>query len=319
MQPRPRISLVVPVFDEQENLAPLHAEIARAMEVLGRPWEVLYVDDRSRDASLDVLVRLWRADPHVRVLRLRVNSGQTAALAAGFEHARGAIVVTLDADLQNDPADIPRLVAALEEGADLVAGWRRRRRDAFLLRRLPSFAANRLIAWVTGVPIHDTGCTLKAFRREVVERMPLYAEQHRFLPAISAAGGARIRELEVNHRPRRFGRSKYGLSRAARVLADLFTIKLIASFSRRPLQYFVLLALPFALLLAFLLVWGLTVPEAERQHERWVSTWTAVFAMLTLVCVYFVLLGLLAELAVKASGLHRGAGAGRVLVEGVEP
>jgi len=307
------ISVVVPVFDEEENLGLLHAEIAAALAPLGRSWEVIYVDDRSRDRSFEVMLDLRRRDRHVRIVRFRARSGQTAALAAGFDHARGAVVVTLDGDLQNDPADIPRLVAALEEGFDVAAGWRKARHDGFVLRRLPSRIANRLIMWVTGVRIHDTGCTLKAFRRALVEKLPIYAEQHRFLPAMSAGSGARVTEVVVNHRPRRYGRSKYGLGRATRVLLDLLSIKMISSFSQRPLQYFALLSLPFfGLLLLFLGAAAANYGEINFNNS-WGSVVLVVFTLFFMLCLFFVMLGLLAELAVKASGMHR-ARVHRILV-----
>ncbi|MCA9003582.1 MAG: glycosyltransferase, partial [Planctomycetes bacterium] len=182
------------------------------------------------------------------VVQFPCNFGQTPAMAAGFEVSRGRIILTLDADLQNDPADIPRMVEYLEEGWDLVVGWRKKREDGFVLRRLPSIIANRLIARTTGADIHDTGCTLKAYRRELMANLPIYAEQHRFLPALAVASGARIGELVVNHRARRFGESKYGIGRAVRVFLDLFNIKMLATFLRNPLLYFAFLALPFALL-----------------------------------------------------------------------
>lgn len=302
---RIQISVVVPVFDEEKNLPILHAEIARALEPWGDEWEVLYVDDNSRDSSLRVMLELWRQDPHVRVVKFRARSGQTAALAAGFDHARGEIVITLDGDLQNDPADMPRLVQELERGFDIVAGWRQARHDGFVLRRLPSKIANRLIAWVTGVKIHDTGCTLKAFRRELVKNLPIYAEQHRFLPAMSAGSGARVSELVVNHRPRRFGRSKYGIGRATRVLLDLLSIKMISSFSHRPLQYFALLTAPFVLLnLVYVASLALN-GSAVNFDTQWGRTALVLFMLVFMLCAYFIMLGLLAELVVKASGLHR--------------
>ena len=205
------ISVVVPIYNEEESLAILHGEIATALDSMGERGqraEVLYVDDCSTDSSLREMLRLRASDPRVRVIKFRRNSGQTAALAAGFDESRGDIVITLDGDLQNDPADIPRLVAELDHGFDIVAGWRKKRHDGFILRRLPSMIANRLIAQVTGVSIHDTGCTLKAFRAELVKTMTIYAEQHRFLPVLSAGSGARVTELVVNHRPRQFGESK---------------------------------------------------------------------------------------------------------------
>jgi glycosyltransferase involved in cell wall biosynthesis len=310
-----KISIVVPVFDEEPNLRILHAEIARTMEGTGVAWEVLYVDDRSRDGSLRVMLDLWRDDPHVRVVQFRARSGQTAALAAGFDHARGEIVVTLDGDLQNDPADIPRLVEELEKGFDIVAGWRKQRRDGFVLRKLPSRIANQMIALVTGVEIHDTGCTLKAFRRELVENLPIYAEQHRFLPAMSAGSGARVCEVVVNHRPRRFGRSKYGIGRAFRVLTDLLAIKMISSFSHRPLQYFALLTAPFALILIAYLVTFVATADMIDFDTRWGRIAVISFILVFMLCAYFVMLGLLAELAVKASGMHRPMRA-RMMVSG---
>jgi glycosyltransferase involved in cell wall biosynthesis len=304
----PTISVVVPVYEEEPNLRPLQAEIARALDVLGEPAEVVYVDDGSRDGSLHTLLALQRADARVRIVQFARNAGQTAAMAAGFEHARGEIVVTLDADLQNDPADIPRLVAKLREGHDVVAGWRRERHDGFVLRRLPSLVANRLIALVTGVAIHDTGCTLKAFRREVVENLPIYAEQHRFLPAMSAGSGARVAELVVNHRPRRFGRSKYGIGRATRVLLDLFSIQLISKFSHRPMQFFGLAALPFALVAAWLLVYGLFHADTIRLDEARGRAAIVTFMLVSMAGAYFLMLGFLAELAVRAESLHGGEG-----------
>ncbi len=312
--PRPALSVVIPCFDEQENLPVLHAELVAVLEGIGRTWEIVYVDDHSRDRSLAVMLGLRRDEPRVRIVAFQHQAGQTAAMAAGFEQARGELVVTLDGDLQNDPADIPALLARLDEGFDVVAGWRKRRQDGFVLRRLPSILANRLIARVTGVPIHDTGCTLKVFRRTVIEAMPIYAEQHRFLPAISARSGARVSELVVNHRARRFGRSKYGLGRATRVLLDLLTIKMIASFTGRPLQYFALLALPFALGTVVLLVTGLT------EHDGALSGTTGQILVLAylltfMACVYFLMLGLLAELAVRASNLHGDRTRNRILGE----
>ena len=303
----PEISVVVPVFDEEASLPGLHEELARALGAFGRPFEIVFVDDRSADRSLAVMRAIQRADPRVRVIALGGRSGQTAAMAAGFDHSRGQVVVTIDGDLQNDPADIPALVAELDSGFDVVAGWRKSRQDGFVLRRLPSLVANRLIAAVSGVPIHDTGCTLKAFRREVVDRLPIYAEQHRFLPVLSAGIGARVTERVVNHRPRRFGRSKYGLGRAFRVLLDLLAVKMVASFSQRPLSYFALLALPFAGL--FLVTFVNAILHADRltADKRWGNVALFTTLVLLMICVYFLMLGLLAELAVKASGMHRSS------------
>jgi len=317
MSGQPEISVVVPVYDEEDNLPLLQREVTTAMESLGRAYECVYVDDGSRDGSLQVLLALRRADPRIRVVEFARNAGQTAALAAGFDHARGRIVVTLDADLQNDPADIPALVAKLEEGYDIVAGWRRERHDGFVLRKLPSKLANRLIALVTGVSIHDTGCTLKAFRAELVRNLPIYAEQHRFLPAMSAGSGARVAEVVVNHRPRIHGRSKYGIGRATRVLLDLLAIRMLSGFSHRPLSYFALLVAPFATLffaLALAHEWTRAGGGLDADGARAALVLLSVLAM---VVVYFFMLGLLAELVVKASGMH-GPGEARVLVKQME-
>jgi glycosyltransferase involved in cell wall biosynthesis len=322
------LSVVVPVYNEEESLPALYEELVQAlasMGTVGQQAEIIFVDDRSTDGSLARLLELHQRDPRVCVVRFRRNYGQTAALAAGFDVAKGQVIVTLDADLQNDPADIPMLVCELERGFDIVAGWRKKRYDGFVLRRLPSLVANRLIAWVTGVAIHDTGCTLKAFRRELVKSMAIYAEQHRFLPVLSAGSGARISELVVNHRPRRFGRSKYGLGRALRVVLDLTAIKFVAQFSQRPIQYFGTIAL---LTLAGGLAFGVVAllslepgPEAVESvagvlaFNEWGMAVVAILCLVFSAFVYFALLGLLSELAVKASGMHRRSTLDRILNE----
>jgi glycosyltransferase involved in cell wall biosynthesis len=234
------ISVVVPLFNEEDSLRALYREITLAMESRGdRSYEIVFVDDGSTDRSFDVCSDLYGKDPeHVRVIRLRRNFGQTAAMAAGFDAARGRIIIPMDADLQNDPADILRLVAKMEEGYDVVSGWRADRKDPFLSRRLPSAAANALISWITGVRLHDYGCTLKAYHRSVAEHIALYGEMHRFLPALASWAGARVTEIKVNHRPRRFGNSKYGLGRTLRVFLDLITIKFLLSYSTQPMQVF---------------------------------------------------------------------------------
>jgi hypothetical protein len=303
-QPEVDVSVVVPVFDEEPNLEILYGEIAAAFADTDLAWEVVFVDDGSADGSLKVLVELWRLDPHVRVVQFRNRTGQTSAMAAGFDQSRGRVVVTMDGDLQNDPADIPALLQRIDAGADIVAGWRKRRHDGFLLRRLPSMIANRMIGIVTGTTIHDTGCSLKAFRRELVRNLPIYAEQHRFLPAMSAASGACVEEVVVNHRPRRFGKSKYGLGRATRVILDLLTIKLITSFSQHPLRYFATLTLPFALATLVLLATTLTAASGGEVDSRGERILVLAFMVSVMAGVYFLLLGLLAELAVKASDLH---------------
>jgi glycosyltransferase involved in cell wall biosynthesis len=237
MSQRPQISVVIPVYDEALNVADLHREITASLEAHGRPYEVIFVDDGSRDATVARLLEIEAGDPRVRVLRLRRNFGQTAAFSAGFDHARGEVVVTSDGDLQNDPADIPRLVARLDEGYDMVCGWRQSRQDA-TSRKVPSWFANRLISWATGVHLHDYGCSLKAMRLEVVRGMRLYGEMHRFIPAIASWMGVSVSEMKVNHRPRTRGTSKYGIGRTLRVLLDLFTVKFLLEFGTRPSHLF---------------------------------------------------------------------------------
>jgi glycosyltransferase involved in cell wall biosynthesis len=236
---QPDISVVIPVYNEEPNLAVLHRELTDTLCRWGRSYEILLVDDGSRDRSFEILAGIQRADPRVRVIQFRRNFGQTAAFAAGFAHARGRLIVTSDGDLQNDPADIPRLVERLErDGADIVCGWRRERKDAWLNRRLPSQIANKLISWATGVRLNDYGCSLKVFRAEVVKPLRLYGELHRFLPALASEMGVVIAEEPVNHRARVHGRSKYGISRTVRVVLDLITVKFLLSYSTRPLQMF---------------------------------------------------------------------------------
>ncbi|MBI2160885.1 MAG: glycosyltransferase family 2 protein [Candidatus Rokubacteria bacterium] len=228
------LSVILPVLNERDNLELLHERLTEALEPMGRDYEVIYVDDGSTDGSWDVLKKLAEADARVRLVRLRKNFGQTSALAAGFAHARHPILITLDADLQNDPYDIPRLVERLGDSYDVVSGWRRHRNDSRLTRRLPSHAANFLIKKVSGVPLHDFGCTLKAYRREIVQDVSLYGEMHRFLPVLAAWVGGRVTELEVTHHPRTRGVSKYGLLRTYKVLVDLITLKFVGDFSSRP-------------------------------------------------------------------------------------
>jgi glycosyltransferase involved in cell wall biosynthesis len=232
------LSVVIPVRNEAPSLEELHSELAATLDAWGRAYELIFVDDGSTDESFEILARLQSIDPHLRVIRLRRNFGQTAAFAAGFEYARGRYIVTSDGDLQNDPRDIPAMVDTLERGCDIVCGWRKDRKDAFLSRRLPSMMANALISAVTRVRLHDYGCSLKAFRAEIVKGLKLYGEMHRFLPAIASEQTSSIKEQIVNHRVRKYGRSKYGIGRTVRVVLDLLTVKFLLSYSTRPLQIF---------------------------------------------------------------------------------
>lgn len=233
------LSLVTPVYNEEENLPLLFDAVTAAVTPLGLDWELILVDDGSRDGSLKVLRELAARDPqHVRVVVFRRNFGQTAAIAAGIDHARGEIVILLDADLQNDPADIPLLLQKLDEGYDVVSGWRKDRKDNTLTRTIPSRLANGLISHVTGVHLHDYGCTLKAYRRDVLRGFRLYGEMHRFIPVYAHAVGARIVEIPVRHHPRRFGQAKYGLERTLKVVLDLFTVKFLLSYANKPIYLF---------------------------------------------------------------------------------
>ena len=232
------LSVVIPLYNEEENVKPLYEQLKATLEEIGREYEIVVVDDGSTDRSFDILKELHQRDKRLKVIRFRRNFGQTAAFAAGFDYSQGEVVVTMDADLQNDPADIPLLLERIEEGYDVVSGWRVKRKDPFLTRRLPSMIANWLISHVTGVHLHDYGCSLKAYRREVVKNVQLYGELHRFIPALASWMGISVAEVPVRHHPRRFGRSKYGLSRTARVLLDLITVRFLLSYSTRPIHIF---------------------------------------------------------------------------------
>jgi len=239
----PELSIVIPVQNESPNIKPLYDELTQTLVQYGRSYEILIVDDGSTDDTFEQLAALQTRDPHLRVIRFRRNFGQTAAFAAGFAHARGRLVITSDGDLQNDPHDIPAMVALIEQGNDIVCGWRKDRKDTFITRRIPSMMANKLISWATGVSLHDYGCSLKVFRSEVVKPLRLYGEMHRFLPAIASQIGVKIAEVVVNHRARKAGTTKYGLSRTIRVVLDLATVKFLLSYSTRPLQIFGLLGI----------------------------------------------------------------------------
>lgn len=289
------VSVVVPVFNEKENVRPLVETVADAMRPLGLPFELIVVDDGSRDGTLAALRDLLPAVPELVVVGLRRNFGQTLALQAGLDRSRGDAVVTMDGDLQNDPADIPRLLTGLAEGADVVSGWRRDRQDTLVLRKVPSWIANRIIRWMTGVEVHDQGCALKAYRGDVIRALDLYGEMHRFIVVLAMALGARISEVEVRHHARRMGTSKYGFSRTFRVLSDLFMIEMLTWFRESPLRWFVLFGTPFLLLGVSLGAMWLVNPEP-----------TVVFPTVALISgttfIGCVLFGLLSELLIESVG-----------------
>ncbi len=236
--PDPRISVVIPLYNEEAAIDELYRQLTEALEAYGEPYEVIVADDGSTDGSFEKLKAIHDRDPRWRIVRFRRNFGQTAGFAAGFHRARGEVVITIDADLQNDPADIPRLMAKIEEGYDIVSGWRVDRKDAFLTRKLPSMMANWLISRSTNVHLHDYGCSLKAYRADVVKHIHLYGELHRFIPAVAAGYGVRVTEIPVNHRPREHGASKYGITRTFRVILDLITVYFLLGYSTRPIQIF---------------------------------------------------------------------------------
>ena len=234
----PRISIVIPLYNEEESIPRLQEEMGKALTHFGQPAEVIVIDDGSRDRSFALLSEVAAQDPRYTIIRFRRNFGQTAAFAAGFAQARGEVVITMDADLQNDPMDIPLLMAKIDEGYDIVSGWRKDRQDRFLDRRLPSMLANRMISNVTDVRLHDYGCSLKAYRREVLQHVRLYGELHRFVPALASQVGGSVTEVAVNHRARQFGKSKYGISRTIRVMLDLINVWFLGSYSTRPIHVF---------------------------------------------------------------------------------
>jgi glycosyltransferase involved in cell wall biosynthesis len=303
---QPDISVVVPMRNEAPNVQELYRELTEVLERFKRPYEIIAIDDGSTDETFALLARLQEADYRLRVIRFRRNFGQTAAFAAGFAHARGRYIVTSDGDLQNDPADIPAMIETLEsQPADLVAGWRKDRKDPFVSRRLPSMMANWLISRATGVALHDYGCSLKVFRAEVVKSMKLYGEMHRFLPAIANEFGVTITERVVNHRPRVHGHSKYGISRTIRVVLDLMTVKFLASYSTRPVQIFGLLGLMMGAFGAVVLTWLAYVKYFE--HQGIADRPLLLFGILLVSAgIQLVTLGLLAEM--QARTYHESQG-----------
>lgn len=302
------LSIVIPVYNEVENLRPLMAEIAAALQDQHLDYEVLFIDDGSKDGSSEVLREMAAANARMVVIQFRRNHGQTAAFAAGFDHAQGRLILTMDADRQNDPADIPRLLAKLQEGHDVVNGWRVNRQDAFIMRKIPSLLANRLIAHFSKVPLHDRGCSLRLFRAEVVRDMHLYGELHRFIPEMVNFAGFSMTEVPVNHRPRVAGQAKYGISRTFRVLVDLFTVIFLRKYGDRPMHFFGALAIPLGGLGSLLALYlGLTKAWAGiqggmagfRSVQIGERPLLSLSILLIILGVQFLVMGLLAELLVR--------------------
>ena len=292
------LSVVIPLLNEEENIPLLYEELNEVLPELGCEYEILFVDDGSKDKSLRLLREIQKNDSHVVVVSFRKNFGQTAAMAAGFDYAEGDIIITMDADLQNDPHDIPNLLKEIEAGNDVVTGWRFDRKDAFINRRLPSIIANKIISKTTGVNLHDYGCTLKAFRKEVIKNVKLYGEMHRFIPAIASGMGIDFTEVKVNHRPRRFGTSKYGISRTLRVILDLMTVKFLLSYATRPIQVFGMMGFVsggIGFLIALIMTFQrqfFGVPLSDRP-----LLFLAV--LLIFIGIQFISLGLIAELQAR--------------------
>jgi glycosyltransferase involved in cell wall biosynthesis len=294
----PEISVFLPVYNEAPNLLPLHAKLDASLRALGRSAEIIYVDDGSSDGSLKILRELSQLDSRVRVVALRRNYGQTAAMAAGIDAARGRVLIPMDADLQNDPADIIRLLEKLDEGYDVVSGWRKNRQDKLITRKIPSMIANKLISWIGGVPLHDYGCSLKAYRRESLQDVRLYGEMHRFIPIYASWVGARVSEIPVAHHPRTMGKSKYGLSRTLKVVFDLMTIKFLASYQTKPIYIFGTFGM-IAMALSFIAGLWATILKFWKGVSFILTPLPVITIVMLAIGVQFLMMGLLAEMLVR--------------------
>jgi glycosyltransferase involved in cell wall biosynthesis len=305
-QERIDISIVVPVFNEVENVHHLCDKLDDVLSHMGRSYEIILVDDGSEDGTWNEMLATVRGKPGFRLIRLRRNFGQTAAMSAGMHEARGDVIITLDADLQNDPEDIPLLLSKIASGNDVVSGWRKKRKDEKIRRLLPSFVANKLISMVTGVHLHDYGCTLKAYRREVLDNIELYGDMHRFIPALASWVGGKVDEVVVRHHPRRFGKSKYGLARIVKVFLDLMTVSFLLRYSRSPIQIFgkmgLMTGLPGLLLIVFMLLanisanlFGTHFAAGLLKRPFWIMT----SFMLMFFGIQFICMGILAEIQIR--------------------
>ena len=293
-----KISIIVPVYNERENITPLFDSLRAAMDPTDEDYEIVFIDDGSADGGEALLDALPDADPRVRVIHFRRNFGQTAAMAAGFDHAAGDILIPLDADMQNDPGDIPAILAKLREGFDVVSCWRKNRRDRMLTRKLPSMIANRMISRISKVPLHDYGCTLKGYRREVMEHVRLYGEMHRFIPVYASWVGARVAEIAVRHHPRRFGRSKYGLNRAFKVVLDLITVKMLGNYSTKPMYFFGgagMFACAGGVFFGFWTLFDKYFNHVKAHNNPLLL----LAAFLFIIGIQFILMGLVAELLIR--------------------
>jgi len=300
-----QLSIVIPIYNEEENIPSLYKELKDVLQKLEKSFEIIFVDDGSSDTSLMLLNEIQTNDSNVVVISFRKNFGQTAAMSAGFDHARGDIIITMDGDMQNDPANIEGMIKKIDEGYDVVTGWRFERKDPFLNRRLPSMIANWIISKTTGVDLHDYGCTLKAFRKEVIKNIRLYGEMHRFIPAIASGMGISFTEMKVNHRPRLYGKSKYGISRTIRVVLDLLTVKFLLSYSTRPIQVFGLIGVGSGFL-GFLIAAVITFQRQFMGISMSDRPILFLAILLMFMGVQFITIGLLAEL--QARTYHESQG-----------
>jgi glycosyltransferase involved in cell wall biosynthesis len=291
------ISIIVPLYNEEECIQPLYESIVRKIDPLNIRYEIIFVDDGSKDGTFSKAKELAEKDSRLRVLKFRKNYGQTPAMAAGIDHARGKILVTMDGDLQNDPADIPKFLEKIHEGSDIVCGWRHKRQDKLISRKIPSVIANWIIGKITGVPIKDNGCSLKAYRAEIMKSIPLYSDMHRFIPAMTSMAGTNVVEIKVNHHPRRFGVSKYGITRIYKVMIDLLVIKTLLSLAMRPLRFFATAGIVSLLAAVLLLMESITgLFKGEVGINFMVASGALLFGILSF---FLVLIGLLGELVLK--------------------
>ena len=302
MELKKALSVIVPLYNEEESVIHLYNAIVNALDSENFNYEIIFVDDGSKDQTYKMAVDLAETDHRLRVIKFRRNYGQTAAMAAGIDFACGKILVTMDGDLQNDPRDIPAFLEKINQGSDIVVGWRHKRQDKLITRKIPSKIANWLIGKVTGVPIKDNGCSLKAYRAELIKNVPLYSEMHRFIPAMTSIAGARVEEIKVRHHARQFGTSKYGLSRIYKVMVDLISIKTIVSFSSRPVFAFGLLAILPALLSLILFLWS--VFEVTRNPEQSLVVTIGASLLLGSMSVFLLLIGVLCDLIFKTGNIR---------------
>jgi dolichol-phosphate mannosyltransferase len=294
----PEISVIIPVFNEEDNISLLYEKLVQALEELGRSWEAIIIDDGSSDQSYNKLADIAREDDRIKVVRFVRNFGQTAALAAGIDNAHGDVIIPMDADLQNDPADVKRLLAKLDEGYDCVSGWRKDRKDELFLRLIPSWTANRIISWISGVKLHDYGCSLKAYRKEVIKDVRLYGEMHRFVPIYASWLGAKVTEIPVNHEARKYGQSKYGISRTFKVVLDLITVKFMATYFTKPIYLFGSAGMA-AIILSFI-IFGWMVVLKYCYHTSFIETPLPILAgMFAMMGVNMIFQGLQSEMQMR--------------------